>query len=326
MQKLLHGLLAAREVQPVLAQIQKALLRQLNGRCCDDRGGVIDGDMAFKRYRHTRIVIRAAQVIYIQALRQLIPVDAPVGEQRRLAEQLDRLIFFSDFVLIVEPGVGDLMDGGADRLYLAHAFSEDDALFVHGEVTVHILRQLLKEDGDGRAAAQSFHKHLVILHIPRKVRRQLRQGLACCLAHIKNRNRLVHRNPDFFLFHDGFTVSIQHGELGVGVELCFFNFLLEGRGGDDLNALFALFDASSELIAPFVEAGHMGGVGALHIDEHGVVDAVAVKAAHGGKVLPVSVALKQLLYARLDAVGDVLEPFLVGLFFSHFVHTSFESW
>ena len=55
-------------------------------------------------------------------------------------------------------------------------------------------------------------------------------------------------------------------------------------------------------------------------------DAVAVKAAHGGKVLPVFVALKQLLYARLDAVGDVLEPFLVGLFFSHFVHTSFESW
>ena len=43
-------------------------------------------------------------------------------------------------------------------------------------------------------------------------------------------------------------------------------------------------------------------------------------------ILPVSVALKQLLYARLDAVGDVLEPFLVGLFFSHFVHTSFGSW
>ena len=63
-----------------------------------------------------------------------------------------------------------------------------------------------------------------------------------------------------------------------------------------------------------------------HIDEHGVVDAVLVKAAHGGKVLPVSVALKQLLYARLNAVGDVFEPFLVGLFFSHFMHTSFDSW
>ena len=52
-----------------------------------------------------------------------------------VAEQLNLLIFFPDFVLIVEPGVGDLMDGGADRLYLAHAFSEDNALFVHGEVS-----------------------------------------------------------------------------------------------------------------------------------------------------------------------------------------------
>ena len=217
MQKLLHGLLAAREVQPVLAQIQKALLRQLNGRCCDDRGGVIDGDMAFKRYRHTRIVIRAAQVIYIQALRQLIPVDAPVGEQRGLAEQLDLLIFFSDFVLIVEPGVGDLMDGGADRLYLAHAFSEDNALFVHGEVTVHILRQLLKEDGDGRAAAQSFHKHLVILHIPRKVRRQLRQGLACGLLHVEHHHGLVHGDLHRLFLRDNIAVLVPQGELGVGV-------------------------------------------------------------------------------------------------------------
>ena len=55
-----------------------------------------------------------------------------------------RLIFFPDSVLIVELGVGDLMDGGADRLHLAHAFADSDALFVHGEVTVHILRQLLK--------------------------------------------------------------------------------------------------------------------------------------------------------------------------------------
>ena len=217
MPKLLHGLLAAREVQPVLAQIQKALLRQLNGRCCDDRGGVIDGDMAFKRYRQPRIIIRAAQVIRIQALRQLIPVDAPVGEQRRLAEQLDRLIFFSDFVLIVEPGVGDLMDGGADRLHLAHAFADSDALFVHGEVAVHILRQLLKEDGDGRAAAQSFHERPVILHVPRKVRRQLRQGLACGLLHVEHHHGLVHGNLHRLFLRDNIAVLVPQGELGVGV-------------------------------------------------------------------------------------------------------------
>ena len=61
----------------------------------------------------------------------------------------------------------------------------------------------------------------------------------------------------------------------------------------------------------------MGGVGALHIDEHGVVDRVAVKAAHGGKVLPVLIALEQLLGAIFDAVNDLPHPVFVGLFFSH---------
>ena len=61
----------------------------------------------------------------------------------------------------------------------------------------------------------------------------------------------------------------------------------------------------------------MGGVGALHIDEHGVVDRVAVKAAHGGKVLPVLIALEQLLDAVFDAVNDLPHPVFVGLFFSH---------
>ena len=217
MQKLLHGLLAAREVQPVLAQIQKALLRQLNGRCGNNGCRVVHHNVLLNGHGQPRIVIRAAQVIRIQALRQLIPVDAPVGEQRGLAEQLDRLIFFSDFVLIVEPGVGDLMDGGADRLHLAHAFADSDTLFVHGEVTVHILRQLLKEDGYGRTAAQSFHKHLVILHVPRKVRRQLRQGLACGLLHVEHHHGLVHGDLHRLFLRDNIAVLVPQGELGVGV-------------------------------------------------------------------------------------------------------------
>ena len=109
------------------------------------------------------------------------------------------------------------MDGGADRLYLAHAFADSDALFVHGEVTVHILRQLLKEDGDGRAAAQSFHEHPVILHVPRKVRRQLRQGLACGLLHVEHHHGLVHGDLHRLFLRDNIAVLVPQGELGVGV-------------------------------------------------------------------------------------------------------------
>ena len=61
----------------------------------------------------------------------------------------------------------------------------------------------------------------------------------------------------------------------------------------------------------------MGGVGALHIDEHGIIDRVAVKAAHGGEILLVLIALEQLLDAIFDAVNDLPHPVFVGLFFSH---------
>ena len=61
----------------------------------------------------------------------------------------------------------------------------------------------------------------------------------------------------------------------------------------------------------------MGGVGALHIDEHGIIDRVAVKAAHSGEILPVLIALEQLLDAIFDAVNDLPHPVFVGLLFSH---------
>ena len=70
----------------------------------------------------------------------------------------------------------------------------------------------------------------------------------------------------------------------------------------------------------------MRGVGALHIDQHGIVDAVLMKPAHSGKVLLVLFALKKLLDAGLYAVGNVFQPGLVllgvTLFFCHGFITS----
>ena len=47
-----------------------------------------------------------------------------------------------------------------------------------------------------------------------------------------------------------------------------------------------------------------------------------MKAAHGGKVLPVLIALEQLLDAIFDAVNDLPHPVFVGLFFSHTAATN----
>ena len=54
-----------------------------------------------------------------------------------------------------------------------------------------------------------------------------------------------------------------------------------------------------------------------NFDNYGVVDRVAVKAAHSGEILPVLIALEQLLDAIFDAVNDLPHPVFVGLFFSH---------
>ena len=63
---------------------------------------------------HT-MIMGAAQVITVQPLRQLVTVDPSIGKQGGLSEHLDALILFADPVLIVEPGVSNLMDGGGDK-------------------------------------------------------------------------------------------------------------------------------------------------------------------------------------------------------------------
>ena len=317
MMKLLDRLFIAREVQTVLSEIKKSLLRQINGLCGNHRGRMIHHNALLNGHGHTGIIIGAAQVVAVQPLRELVAVDPSIGKQGGFIEQLDALIFLSDLVLVVELGVGDLMDGGADCLHLAHALADSDALIVQRKVAVHIRCHLLKDDGNRRGALQRLHEHLVILHIPGEVCRKLRKGLSGCLLYIEYHHRLVHGNLYRLFLHDGIPVFVLYGEMGIRVELFLLDLLFEGRRRDDLDAFFALHDVSAELVAPFVEARHMSSVGALHIDQHLIVDAVLVKAAHGGEILLVLVAFKELLDAGLYAVGDVFQSFLVCLLFRH---------
>ena len=86
-------------------------------------------------------------------------------------------------------------------------------------------------------------------------------------------------------------------------------------GGNAFNAFFPLLDIALKLVTPFVKPSDQCGVGSLHVDEHGVVDAVLVEAAHGTKVLSVLVRLKKFLYPFFNAVGNVFESFFVRLLF-----------
>ena len=208
------------------------------------------------------------------------------------------------------------MDGGAYRLHLTHTGADGDALRLNAEKAVRIPRNGLYLYRNGRSAAQRLHENLILLHIAAQISGKLGQGLSISLRHIKDGYHLEHRDSDFLFLNDGLAIRIQHRRIGFGVGLDFLDLFLIGSGSDE-DTFFAFQDVPAELIAPLVEARHMGGVGALHIDEHGVVDRVAVKAAHGGKVLPVLIALEQLLDAVFDAVNDLPHPVFAGLFFSH---------
>ena len=220
------------------------------------------------------------------------------------------------FGMTVQKGMCDLVDRRAYRLYLAHAGADGNAPILVVVIPVHA-GHILQEDRHRRTALHSLHEDLIILHAAGKIGGKLRQRLALRLAHIKNCDRLVHRNLNFLFFHDGLAVSIQHGELGVRVEFCFLDFLFVRRRGNDLDAFFALEHITPELIAPLVETGNDGGVRLLHIDEHGIIDAVLVEPAHGAKIILVLFAFKQLFNTIFNAVGDLFEPVLVRLLFCH---------
>ena len=214
------------------------------------------------------------------------------------------------------------MDDSRDGLHLAHALPDGDALLACGKIAVHISPHGLDADGDGRGALQRLHERLIFLHVAGELFRQLRQGFSLRLGYVEYGDDLVHGDLDGLFLHDRVAVGVQHGELGVRVQLRFLDLLLVRRGRNDLDALFALPDISSEIVPPFVEAGHMSGVGLLHVDQHDVVDAVSVEPAHGGKVLPVLIRLEQLPDAGFNAVGDLFQPRFVllgvALFFCHF--------
>ena len=170
---------------------------------------------------------------------------------------------------------------------------------------------------NGRSAAQRLHENLILLHIAAQISGKLGQGLSRSLRHIKDGYHLEHGDTDFLFLNDGLAVRIQHRRIGFRVGLDLLDLFLIGSGSDNADTFFAFQDVPAELIAPLVEARHMGGVGALHIDEHGIIDRVAVKAAHGGEILLVLIALEQLLDAIFDAVNDLPHPVFAGLFFSH---------
>ena len=80
--------------------------------------------------------------------------------------------------VVVELGVGNLMDGGAYRLHLTHTGADGDALRLNAEKAVRIPRNGLYLHRNGRSTAQRLHENLILLHIAAQIGGKLGQGLS----------------------------------------------------------------------------------------------------------------------------------------------------
>ena len=254
------------------------------------------------------VVVRTAQVIAINVLRQIITDNPPIGEQTGFIKQLDLLILLVignlNLFLIVELAVGNLMNRGRNRLHLAHALANGNFLMIGRKIAVRIGGHCFKSDRHQRTAAQGLHECLIIWHISGKGGSKLRQRFPISLAHIKDLDRAKHGDLDFFFLCDDLSVFIQNRSLGIRVQFLLLDFLLVRCGGDDGNAMFSLFNMTLKLVFPLIVSGYQSGVRLLHIDEHGVVYRIAVEAGHNGQIAHILFTLKQFLDALLDAVCD----------------------
>ena len=322
-------LLRGREVDaPFFANLPKVAVDAGN----EGVGGLGDGVQAGLQFRQLPPAAPGGDVAeaVLSSLNAIILADG-VGYALRLhllgvaVLGLDLLRLFGSgsggkalFLPVVQERVGDLMDGGADGLHLAHALPYGDGLIGVTAKSVRPRLQRRENNGHGGCPPQGLHENLIVLNIPGQRAGQLGKGLAIGLGHVEHLHRAEHGNFNFPLLHDDAAVLVQHGGLCHRVQLLFLDFLLKGRGGQDGDALLALLHMALKFVLPGVETGHSGCVRPLHIDEDGISGRIAVKSGHGAQIGGVPVALEQFFDAPLNSSGDLVQLLPVGgLFVCH---------
>ena len=242
----------------------------------------------FKRAFQLRKLPPAAPPGYIaeRVVRRIKPVMLAngVGDAFRLhlagAAVYARLllVFGSVQVNIVQLCVGDFVNGGFERLQLAHTLVKRDTLVLQVIIAVCAALDFLKADGDGRGLFKGCEKITVLLHIAcQRVHGNIRQFLSLGLRHVKDGHHLVGGDSDLLFLGDGLSVLADHGLLGLRVDFLRFLLDFERRRGDNLNAFFALFDVALKLVFPSGKARDQGSIGLLHGNQEGVVEAVIMK-------------------------------------------------
>jgi len=147
--------------------------------------------------------------------------------------------------------VGDLVNGGLDRLDFAHALLNGNAAFNRREESLCTARNVLKGNRDGRFLLECIEERLVVLDGAfQLIDNDVRKLLAVRLGDIEHAHHLEGRTQNLNRFRDSLSVRADHRLLRYGVNLLALFLRLVRRGRKNLDALFALHDLTVKVTLP----------------------------------------------------------------------------
>ena len=133
---------------------------------------------------------------------------------------------------------------------------------------------------------------------------QRRNWFTIRLRYIKNRRHSEARNHILHTLHFRLTIFVQHNQTRILVDFLAFLDLLNWSRSNDLDALFAFFDVTVELILPCVKPCHQCGIRPLHRNQQRIVEAVIMEFCHRAQIRRVHFRSKNVLYALLQPFRD----------------------
>ena len=101
------------------------------------------------------------------------------------------------------------------------------------------------------------------------------------------------------------------------VDLGHLDLLFHRRRCQNPNAFFALTDIAPELVFPLGETCHVGRIRALLLNQNNIVYRIVMEPAHGLQILTEIIAVEHVFDALFNAVSNLFDPVLLGLFFCH---------
>ena len=211
--------------------------------------------------------------------------------------------------------MGDLVNGGLDRLDFAHALLNGNAAFNRREESFRAARNILKGNRDGRLLLERIEERLVVFDGAfQLIDDDVRKFLAVRLGNIKDTHHLEGRTQDFDRFRDSFSICADHGLLRHGVNLFTLFLRLVRRGCENLDALFALHDLTVKVALPRGITGNIGCLRLLHRNEQRVVEGIVVELGHRAEIFLEPLGFKQLLDALFQLVRNLADLLCIFVF------------